>query len=297
MWSLLILAVLLLAFPAFRVYCAIAAAVFIVILILRRVAARRRPAPAETAAPQPQETPAPAPAPADPKPAPVAEPAPAVDARTIYSELYSAPQSMNGRELAYSYPDVGFFVPDDLSANAKAVPPREELFLSPEPANEYDPDAVAVYRDGRKIGYLYKGKLRDMWRNYADRPDRMCRAVSQPWLAGKPLLGLFFYKAPAPWTPGPDAREFKLTRSRSAAAQDALSLCSVGDEVEIDSDMGDDYEYTYYALSVGDRIGAFPASARQYIEDHDVVIAHISEIEEDDAGKYVVYVTLEPADE
>lgn len=62
----------------------------------------------------------------------------------------------------------------DLSGVAEGDP--ADLVLEPE--NDYDPQAVAVYLNGERVGYLYKGRLKKMVFDFLTRGDSVTAEVS-----------------------------------------------------------------------------------------------------------------------
>lgn len=62
----------------------------------------------------------------------------------------------------------------DLSRVSEGDP--ADLVLEPE--NDYDPQAVAVYLDGERVGYLYKGRLKKMVFDFLTRGDSVVAEVS-----------------------------------------------------------------------------------------------------------------------
>jgi len=299
MSSVIIIILAWLVSPAFKWYllgfCAV-----ILLLCLRWVARRRRAVRAAAAYQQAQRqasqaaSVAPAPAPAAPAPA-AADPDAPKPAIEAYTTEFVPPSTSWGYVLAYSYPDVGFYAPDDCRDRAAMVPPREALDLCPEPSNPYDSETIAIYHDSRKIGYMYHGKLRDMVRDYLERPDdRRILAVSAVW-SDDPIFGLYFYRSAESAIESmrnrPNVREFKLSMNRDADTQASIALCSVGDDVTIEYDEDEDqYTATVYDSS----IGVFPASAAAYLNEFRAFDSRISQIDTDDSDKYVVHVILDP---
>ncbi len=134
-----------------------------------------------------QQQPAPAPTPAQqPTPAPQPAPAPAVD------RYVEPPKYQHGLCLTYQYREVGFYVPDSMIITASHVPAGQQLTLAYVEHPE-DPDAIAVLYKGNEIGYLYRGKIRDMVRDYAERDDRDMLLISRKW-HDKPALDLYMYQ-------------------------------------------------------------------------------------------------------
>lgn len=220
----------------------------------------------------------------------------AASAMAAYTSEYTPASTYMGYVLAYSYADVEFYVPPEYYARASAVPPHESLSIAPDPTNAHDPDAWAIYHDSRVIGYMFKGKLRDMVRDYASDDKKAFMAVSQLWRDNKPTMGLYFYKSSASvihsMALDESAREFLLTSNRGAEAQEIICYCEVGEPVAVEYD---DETERYSAETSYGRIGLFPASAARFLDGHTSFDARISEIEEDeDAGKYSARVIVIP---
>lgn len=194
---------------------------------------------------------------------------------------FDAPEYNSGYCLVYSYTDVGFFVPDELKTVSSSVPPYKQLTLSYEEDNPYDASAIAVKYNGAKIGYMYKGKLRDMVSDY-DRDDRSVMAVSRYW-TDAPILDLFFYRSAIDviksMRRNENAHEFTLTNNRGAEAQDDIGFSSVGEPVDLIYDPEID---RYIVECNGFFIGRLPAGANRIIERFSEFDAKISAIEEDD---------------
>lgn len=74
------------------------------------------------------------------------------------------PKEIRGFVLAYDYSRVDIYVPWDIfrRVDLNAIAAAPSLALVPEPENTYDAKAVALYWQGDKLGYLYKGRLQDM---------------------------------------------------------------------------------------------------------------------------------------
>lgn len=83
-----------------------------------------------------------------------------------------------GDDAAYSYKEVGVFVPD------KSIFDRPDIFVGAavtfrqEPENKHDSQAVAVVVGRKRIGYLYRGRLQDMANDWLDRGDSISGRIS-----------------------------------------------------------------------------------------------------------------------
>lgn len=89
----------------------------------------------------------------------------------------------------YEYYHVSYFVPDNMESTKLLI--NDVITLKQEPDNEYDHNAIALYKNDDKIGYLYKSKLQDMSNDYLKRDDKyivIAKADSEN------SISLFFYK-------------------------------------------------------------------------------------------------------
>lgn len=208
---------------------------------------------------------------------------------------FDAPEFMRGCCLAYSYREVGFYAPDELYSAAKSVPPYKQLRLAFEPDNPFDAEAVAIYCEADKIGYMNKGKLRDMLKDFACDDEKEFLAVSRYW-EDKPAFDLFFYRSARAaldlLSRRPNMKEYSLTANKNEDTQDNISLCQVGEPIDV---IFDPESERYDAEVNGLFIGRFPASASKYLEKYGRFDMMVSEIDEDDeTGKYSVRVMLAP---
>lgn len=79
------------------------------------------------------------------------------------------PSSIDGIPIAYHYEDVNIYTPDWLGVDFTSIDPGMRARFRREPENEYDPAAIAVYAGEMQIGYMNKGRLRDMIIDWRDR--------------------------------------------------------------------------------------------------------------------------------
>lgn len=207
---------------------------------------------------------------------------------------YTPSEYRNDSCCVYTYREVGIYVPDDMMEAAAAVPPRSRLSFKPEPSNEYDRFALAVYHDTTKIGYMYKGSLRTMVKDFSKNSGREVLAFSRFW-EKEPIMDLFFYRSVRSLIMSmqkhPGFRSFTLVSNKGEEMQENLSYCDNGETVEIDYDCE---KYRYLALAGGVEIGYFSASATKYFNEHSDVIARISSVYENDNGKYCAIIAVAP---
>lgn len=181
----------------------------------------------------------------------------------------------DGHYLAYSY-ERDFCIIDDnnrdnilkkLSGNG-----GKEIEFKQEPENVHDENAVAIYFNDEKIGYVYKGQTQDMVNDWL-RKDK------------KPLLGyinrIILEEARATYKVGfykpldnCESKSFTITKSASKERQENLNYCSEGDSISVDADgiICDD---------IGNELGEVPQSFKTYIEDksYTQIVGFIDEIE------------------
>ena len=203
------------------------------------------------------------------------------------------PAVTNGFALVYSYYDVGFYSPDDLRSIAIKVPPHKQLTLVREPENEHDSEAIAIYYEESKIGYMNKGQLRDMLNDYAASDQKEFLIISRYWLE-KPTFDLFFYQSVEllldNLKANPAHKVFTLVGNKNVEMQDALSCTSAGEKVTIEYDMDKD---KYLVTCITD-IGYLSKSASAYMEEIGNYSARVLECFTNDNGDYSAKIIVAP---
>lgn len=197
--------------------------------------------------------------------------------RTFTSPAYS----LDNYELKYDYNNVFLALSNNYDCSGVTV--NDPCILAGEPSNSYDPKAVAVYCRGKKIGYLKKGRLQDMYHDFIDRDEKVTATISKIE-NGNVFIRLCFYKDVIQELEKNHETEcYKLTGNRNSEMQDAIFLSTEGDELY--------YNWNYEKEKYETDIGYFPESANQYL-DNDAP-AYIYEIGEDDNGKRTVTVIVQ----
>lgn len=213
---------------------------------------------------------------------------------TSLSKPFAPPRHSKGFWLAYSYTEVGFYCPDECREFASSVPPHKQLAMGREPDNKYDADAITLLYEGRKIGYMNKGKLRDMLNDYAISDEKDFLPVSRFWTE-KPTFDLFFYRSARSLINEigsmPGHKFYTLASNRNDSMQEMLGLTEVGEIVSISYD---DEKDRYLATCDGCDVGYFPASASSFLEEHFEYVARIASITQNDSGIYVAKVVIAP---
>ena len=80
-------------------------------------------------------------------------------------------------EFDYVYTDVRLFRPD--RGVAPMPPIGASIQFVKEPENKYDSNAVCAVYKGKRVGYLYRGKLQSMVNDWLDRGDYYEATVSK----------------------------------------------------------------------------------------------------------------------
>lgn len=96
----------------------------------------------------------------------------------------------------YLYDNVGVAIPPaaNCSTDYSNMKIGDSVLLVPEPDNEYDSRAVALYHDTKHIGYLYKNKLQDMYHSFEARGGMVVASISAIPPVDKLMINLDFTK-------------------------------------------------------------------------------------------------------
>lgn len=202
------------------------------------------------------------------------------------------PKEIDGQPLKYKYFDVKICVIDgqepdynNIIERLKVVPVVTTLEL--EPDNEYDNQAVKVMDGQNKLGYLYKGKIKDIAYDYLtkNRPIFSCLSnMDLDTYEMKMFIGLYYLK------PYSGSTTFKLTSNTNSEMQDELMCCSVGDELTFHYD----YDKEKYCFTNFGDIGYAPKSKNELLEQIEYDCrATVNEVDINDNGKYSVVVKIE----
>lgn len=89
----------------------------------------------------------------------------------IYQSLtqptLKVPEEIDGYELSYNYNDVSIVGNKYITGfDINSLEPGQKIELIPEPNNEYDSKAILAVCDGKKIGYVSKGRVQEMISDY-----------------------------------------------------------------------------------------------------------------------------------
>lgn len=119
------------------------------------------------------------------------------------------PSTAAGLPVAYHYEDVNIYTPDTLDVDLAQVDLGLRVTFRHEPNNAYDKNAVAVYAGEWKIGYMRRGKLRDMLVDWAARQQPFWACITAVDDDEREIyLCLVFYRNPTHNTYDDDADDF-----------------------------------------------------------------------------------------
>lgn len=219
------------------------------------------------------------------------------------SPANTPPREINGMVQRYSYTQVYVvgmqYLQEKTGLDLAKRGDRVNLLW--EKDNAHDSTAISVVDvEGRKLGYLSKeNKIKEMAYDWITRGKPIYATLS--FAEHEKLhLSLTFYGEPKIELNG-EARfrqleaskskkkTLKLTGNKNDEMQDNLSQCSTFDSVDIDYDVETDKMVVY---SGSEPIGFLSKSVEEFYDDNDDIEAFISEIEEDEDGKYSAKVTL-----
>lgn len=200
----------------------------------------------------------------------------------IITEL---PKTYILKPLQYHYDDVKVCTIKEDNLDFSILKTGLEVSLYIEKENQYDNKAVAIYVDKTRIGYLYKGKLKDMAYDFLDSGDYVYGYISHIQDENI-ILNLGYYRKVIP--DFEKSTTFKLTGTAKKDIQEALLYCSEDDEVSFDFN----YEKDCYEVSSLDVIGYAPKGKNKFIEELSDFYAYISKVDTDSNDKYFVEVTI-----
>lgn len=161
----------------------------------------------------------------------------------------------------------------------------KDLRFVQEPENQYDSNAVAIYLENDKLGYIYRSdRTQKMINDWIKRREYFTGYLNKFSVADKKAtFKIGFYK---PLSIFP-SKTFSLVRTGKriddiSNRAENLRCCSEGDTVKI----FESYEYPFSHTvcdDCGDEIGELPKSAERFLEDCDIedVIGIIREIDDD----------------
>ncbi len=163
-----------------------------------------------------------------------------------------------------------------------------------EPENEHDKNAVAIYHDKTKIGYVYKGKIQDMINDWIVRKDFFTGYINKIFITdNKATYKIGFYKPLDSY----EHKTFTLTKTKKKiddtfTREDNLCTVEEGDEVSIEYDSYLD-SYIVYNCSY-EEIGELGSGATTFIEnsDYEKIIGIVTDYSFNDNGSPKLKITV-----
>ena len=134
----------------------------------------------------------------------------------------------------------------------------KELSFVQEPENPHDENAVAIYCDSVKIGYVYRANHQDMFNSWIEHQEHIFAYIHSIDTDNNTIIyRVGFYK--------PVARYSKKTYTLvhvNAERRENLPLCFEGEELDVENGIDDEYIVENH---IGE-IGALPKSAASFID-------------------------------
>lgn len=199
------------------------------------------------------------------------------------------PNVIDDMALKYSYEAHLVMLPDVCGVADLIGKTGKSLDIVLEPENEYDPRAVALYLEGKKIGYVHKGRLQDMIHDWIERGDEI-RCCLKRLTAEDAYFLIGFYKD-FDYFKGRTFKLIGVTKKDGEGISRARNaeVLSPGDSVWVFVD-DDKYIVTDGPLDFGE----LPKAAIEYAEGASRIVGRVEECDFDENGKPEIYVTIYP---
>lgn len=199
------------------------------------------------------------------------------------------PNVIDDMALKYSYEAHLVMLPDVCGVADLIGKTGKSLDIVLEPENEYDPRAVALYLEGKKIGYVHKGRLQDMIHDWIERGDEI-RCCLKRLTAEDAYFLIGFYKD-FDYFKGRTFKLIGVTKKDGEGISRARNaeVLSPGDSVWVFVD-DDKYIVTDGPLDFGE----LPKTAVDYVEGASRIVGRVEECDFDENGKPEIYVTIYP---
>ncbi|MBD5128492.1 MAG: NINE protein [Ruminococcaceae bacterium] len=160
-----------------------------------------------------------------------------------------------------------------------------EVTFKQEPENANDANAVAVWQNERKLGYIYRGQSQEMANRWLKSNDPLMGFISHVDIVqNKVKYKIGFYRPLEEMEKG----KFKLAGIRQKdnlgdLRQDNLECCKEGETLSIEFD---DETEKYIVWGGGGEIGVLPKKAEDFLGSKDRAVGILTKMECDDDGKY-----------
>lgn len=204
------------------------------------------------------------------------------------------PEAFDCWILSYEY-EQNLYISDGALSLVRGNAGKEITFEF-EPENTYDPNAVAVFLNCNKIGYIHRGTVQGMVHDYKKRGWTVLGYINKySFVKNEITFKIGFYKSLSIY----ESKQFRLVRTRKkiddySTRAENLSCCSEGEEVTVEYDVFNDSYTVYNCLS--DEIGELPQSANDFMNENEYekTVCILSELSEGSNGitnaKVTIYV-------
>lgn len=160
----------------------------------------------------------------------------------------------------------------------------EEITFRQEPENTYDPNAVAVYLDDKKIGYIFKSRTQEMTNDWLKRNLLVGGLINSIDESTKEATYKIAYYIPDSFA---QSKIFPLIATSKKdffgnRRSDNMVYCKINDELVILCDYD---TYTVYSAT-GDELGELGAGFRSWQEklDYDNIAGVVADLYDDENG-------------
>lgn len=171
----------------------------------------------------------------------------------------------------------------------------KQLIFEFEPENQYDPMAIAICLDGKKLGYVYSGQTQEMIHDFYNKGWQVCAHLNKYSKEEKiATYKIGFYKPIDRFI----SKQFSLVKTSKKISEfesraENLYWCKEGDFAIIELDSPTDRNYVVYADECRE-VGELPQSATNFIEDYNpkMIYGIFNSVEEDENGKKKAKITV-----
>ncbi|MEG1152305.1 MAG: hypothetical protein RSD67_05485 [Oscillospiraceae bacterium] len=171
-----------------------------------------------------------------------------------------------------------------------------ELKIIKEPTNQYDPNALAIICNNKKIGYIPKNRLQSMYYDFEDNGGIIKAYVSQ--INGDNVIMAIGYYSNKQITNSDDMvfsddeeqKTIKLIGNKNKDMQKNILNCLEGEEVIF---VYNDKLEKLVAICNDNEIGYVTKASQKYLDNLDDYTAYLDEIIENDNGIYSVEIVID----
>lgn len=200
-------------------------------------------------------------------------------------DLFPVYDSSDDTYLIYSYEqNLAFANTAVLTGNG-----GKEITFRQEPNNEADGEAIAVYFNDTKVGYLFKGKIKDMANDWINRDEPIIGYINKiDTTQNRATIKIGFYRS----VDSLQIKKFKLTRITkkeddfSSSRYNNISWCN--DKDVVNYEFSADTDNYIITNECSEELGEIGSKAVEFINENEnrIKFLRINNIGETDAGGY-----------